>query len=332
MRFFVLLLLLFSGSCIYGNETVVYRFKNWGLYNVEQDSHIDAPDAWLLEQGSKKVIVAVVDTGIDPNHKNLRNNLWHDPNNPSVYGWNFVTDRPNPLDDHGHGSHVSGIIGAVPDAINDVSGVARNVSIMSLKYFEEYNTGSQNLANGIRALNYAVDHGANIINYSGGGPEFSEQEFFALKRAESKGILVVAAAGNEHEDDDIRGNYYYPSSYHLSNVISVMATDIHNKRVPSSNWGKKYVDVGAPGEQIYSTLPGNRAGYMTGTSQATAFVTGIAVLLLSNNRHLTPSQIKSILIESSDRFPQLKNSSVSGGRVNAYSALKLLKRKTLLKF
>src|SRR4029077_10572959 len=124
------------------------------------------------------------------------------------------------------------------------------------------NPGSVNLRNTVKAINYAIDHGARIINYSGGGPEFSEEEYLAIKRAESKGILFVAAAGNERQNTDLVENYYYPSAYRLSNIISVAATDIHNNLLPSSNWGKKSVDVAAPGENIYSTLPQNKFGYM----------------------------------------------------------------------
>jgi subtilisin family serine protease len=178
----------------------------------------------------------------------------------------------DPSDDHGHGTHVAGIIGAVTNLDSGVSGVAPRVLIMAVKYYSESNPGSVNLKNTIDALNYAIDRGARIINYSGGGPEYSEAEYLAIKRAESRGILVVAAAGNEHQNTDLRERLYYPQAYGLSNIISVAATDINNNLLPSSNWGKSKIDVAAPGENIYSTLPGNRYGYMTGTSQATAFV------------------------------------------------------------
>jgi thermitase len=176
-------------------------------------------------------------------------------------------------------------------------------------------------------LNYAVDHGARIINYSGGGPEFSEDEYLAIKKAEAKGILVVSAAGNEHQNTDLTENYYYPAAYRLSNIISVASTDINNNLLPSSNWGKTHVDVAAPGENIFSTLPNGRYGYMTGTSQATAFVTGIAALLLSKDPTLTPVQLKEMIMSSVDRFPQLETKLVTGGRVNAYGALLALQNK-----
>jgi thermitase len=304
-------------------------FKNWGLTNTKAPSHIDAVDAWKITEGSSNVVVAVVDTGVDANHVDLKANMWKDPTrkDENIYGWNFVTDKPNPIDDHGHGTHVAGIIGAIADVDSGASGVAHKVSIMAVKYYSDANPGSVNLKNTIRALNYAVDHGARIINYSGGGPEFSEDEYLAIKKAEAKGILVVSAAGNEHQNTDLTENYYYPAAYRLSNIISVASTDINNNLLPSSNWGKTHVDVAAPGENIYSTLPNGRYGYMTGTSQATAFVTGIAALLLAKDPTLTPVQIKEMIMSSVDRFPQLEAKLVTGGRVNAYGALLALQNK-----
>ena len=303
-------------------------FKNWGLVNGQGQSHIHAVDAWKISEGSRDIVVAVIDTGVDPSHKDLNRNIWQDPAKKElVYGWNFVSNRPNPNDDHGHGTHVAGIIGAVSDPKTGVSGVAHSVSIMAVKYYSDSNSGAVNLSNTVKAINYAVDHGARIINYSGGGPEFSEDEYLAIKRAEAHGVLFVAAAGNEHQNTDVAENYYYPSAYRLPNMISVAATDIHNNLLPSSNWGKTKVDVAAPGENIYSTLPGGRYGYMTGTSQATAFVSGMAALLLSKDPSLKPQQLKQIIMASVDRLPQLAEKLVTGGRVNAYTALLSLSNK-----
>jgi len=298
-------------------------YKNWGLINTEAKSHINAPGAWAIEEGSRDIVVAVIDTGIDAHQKSLEKNIWHDPKaaKSETYGWNFVSNEANPWDDHGHGTHVAGIIGAMADAKSGVSGVAHKVSIMSVKYYSDSNPGSVNLSNTVKAINYAVDHGARIINYSGGGPEFSEDEYLAIKKAEAHGVLFVSAAGNEHQNTDLVENYYYPSAYHLSNIISVAATDIHNNLLSSSNWGKTRVDIAAPGENIYSTLPNGKYGYMSGTSQATAFVSGVAALLLSQNPALTPSELKRIIFASVEPFPQLKGKIATGGRLNAYQAL-----------
>ncbi len=299
------------------------HFRNWAIKNTEDNSHIKALEAWKIEQGSRDIIVAVIDTGIDPNHPDLKPNLWHDPKNPKIYGWDFVKNTPNPTDEHGHGTHVAGIIGAVLNAKTGTAGVAQRVSIMPVRYYSDANPGPVNLRNTIRAIEYAVAHGARIINYSGGGPEFSEEEYLAIKKAEALGVLFIAAAGNEKQNTDLVQNYYYPSAYRLSNILSVAATDIHNQLLKSSNWGKVRVDVSAPGENIYSTLPLNkgRYGFMSGTSQATAVVTGLAVLMLAKNPKLTPPELKRLISVSVDLFPQLENKVASSGRINAYRAM-----------
>lgn len=297
----------------------ISSFKNWGIANARAASHIDALEAWKIEKGSKNVLVAVIDTGIDANHPDLKANVFRDKDNH--YGYDFVKNAADPVDEHGHGTHVAGIIGAVANPKSGVSGVAQTVSIEAVKYYADSNTGAVNLKNTVKAIEWAVNSGAKIINYSGGGPEFAEEEYVALKKAESKGVLIVAAAGNERSDTDMPENYYYPSAYRLTNIISVAATDINNKLIRSSNWGKTKVDVTAPGENIFSTLPNGRYGFMTGTSQATAFVSGIAALLLSRDPSLTPAKIKEIIRASVDLHPELKEKVAAGGRVNAKKAL-----------
>ncbi len=305
------------------------QFRNWGLENSVGNSHIHAVDAWKLEEGSRDVVVAVVDTGLDANHPDIKPNLWHEKGT-GYYGYDFVANKPNPIDDHSHGTHVAGILGAALNAKAGISGVAHKVSIMAVKYYSEKNTGAENLRNSIKALNWAIDHGANIINYSGGGPEFSGEEYAALKRARDKGILLVAAAGNERQNSDLPENYYYPCAYRLENIICVAAINIHNEMLPSSNWGKVRVDVAAPGENILSTVPGGKYAYMSGTSQATAFVTGEAALLLSKNSKLHPDQIREIIRTNTDPLPSLKDKVFSGGKVNAYAALASLDRASKL--
>lgn len=328
--FFALVALTFAlpfaaiGTAQRSPSSIPSRLKNWGLLNSQDKSHISAPDAWKIAEGSRDIIVAVIDTGVDFNHPNLSANRWQDPKAPKgqkIYGWDFVANTPNPTDEHGHGTHVAGIIGAAGDASTGVVGVAPKVSIMAVRYYSESNPGSVNLQNTVKAIDYAVEHGARIINYSGGGPDFSEEEYFAIKRAEAAGVLFVAAAGNEHQDTDRIENYYYPSAYRLSNILSVAATDIHNNLLRSSNWGRSKVDVAAPGENIYSTLPSGQHGYMSGTSQATAFVSGMAALLLSKNPSLKPEQLKQLILSSVDKIPQLQGKVASSGRVNAHSAL-----------
>jgi thermitase len=296
--------------------------KNWGLENAESStSHINARKAWRISKGSKKVVVAVIDTGIDATHPDLKDNVCRGARDE--YGYDFVLNKKNPVDLHGHGSHVAGIIGATAKTNAGVMGVAPNICIMAIRYYSDTATGAQNLANTVKAINYAVDHGANVINYSGGGAEFSIQEMQAIKRAEAKGVIFVAAAGNEYQDTDQTGNAYFPAAYGLSNIIAVAATNIHNQILPSSNWGKKHVHVAAPGEYIYSTLPHGKYGYLTGTSQATAFVSGLAALILSEYPKLKPSEVRDIITKTADKLESLNGKVASGGRINAYAALRM---------
>jgi thermitase len=279
------------------------------------------------------VIVAVIDTGIDPNHPDLKPNLWKAPaeagrpSSGNVYGWDFVTKSANPVDVHGHGTHIAGIIGAIANPNTGTAGVSQQVQIMPVRYYSESAPGSVNLSNTIKALHYAIDNGAKIINYSGGGPEYSEEEFQAMKKAQDKGVLIVAAAGNDHHDTDAEENRYYPAAYSLKglkNIITVASIDSNNKLLPSSNWGTKSVDVAAPGEGILSTLPNGRYGKMTGTSQATAFVSGIAALLLSKNPNLTPVQLKDLIVRNTVPSLFLRGKIASAGKVDAFQAVAAL--------
>ncbi|MGE3262826.1 MAG: S8 family peptidase [Bacteriovoracia bacterium] len=296
--------------------------RNWGLDNKEQASHINARKAWKISRGDKKIIVAVIDTGIDATHPDLKDNICRKPGTDE-YGFDFVTNKKNPEDKHGHGSHVAGIIGATGRGNTGASGVAPNICIMAVRYYSDTASGAQNLANTVKAINYAVDNGANIINYSGGGAEFSAAEMRAIQRAEAKGILFVAAAGNEYQNTDDAKNSYYPAAYGLTNIIAVAATNIRNQLLPSSNWGKKHVHVAAPGENVYSTLPKGRYGYLTGTSQATAYVSGLAALILSENPSLKPAEVREIIMSSTDKLANLEAKVASGGRINAYAALRM---------
>ena len=295
--------------------------RNWGLDNSDYPSHINARKAWKITKGSQQINVCVVDTGIDASHPDLKDNICRGAG--EEYGYDFVTGKKNPGDSHGHGSHVAGIIGATAKAGAGASGVAPNVCITAARYYSDTATGAQNLANTVKAINYCVDKGAHIINYSGGGAEFSAAEMKAIQRAEAKGILFVAAAGNEYQNTDESGNAYYPAAYGLNNIIAVAATNNRNVLLPSSNWGKKHVHVAAPGESIFSTLPKGRYGYLTGTSQATAFVSGLAALILTENPKLKPSEVRDIIMSSADKIEGLKTKVASGGRINAFNALRM---------
>ncbi len=312
--------------------------KKWGLQKS------DALNAWQLTTGSREIVVAIVDTGIDVNHPDIQKNLWRNPGESGldangkdkatngidddkngyvddVHGWNFVHNNHNLKDNHGHGTHIAGIVGAEGGNSYGVTGVAPKVSLMILKYFDP-NSASGNLVNTIKAFNYAVEMNANIINYSGGGLEYSHKEFLAVKRAEQKGILFVAAAGNEKTNSDF--NKYYPADYDLDNIISVTALNPTLRVLSSSNYGVRTVDIAAPGENIYSTLPDKSFGPMTGTSQATAFVSGVAALLMAHNREFDAKAVRKYILRTGDNLDWLKNKTRTSKKLNVYRSLTML--------
>jgi thermitase len=313
--------------------------EKWGLLAT------NAHKAWEITQGSKDIIVAVIDTGVDIRHKDLTENLWvnkgetgmdkngkdkatnglDDDGNgfiDDVHGWNFVANTNDLTDNHGHGTHIAGIIGAKGGNGFGTSGVAPKVSLMTLKYYDPKSPGANNLKNTIQSIRYAIKMGAKIINYSGGGTEYSAEEFAAVKDAEKKGILFIAAAGNERSNSDETGKHYYPADYELSNIISVTAVNEREMKVlPSSNYGVRTVDIAAPGDQIYSSLPGNTFGRMTGTSQATAFATGVAVLIMAHRPEFAAADVKKYLIRTGDEYATLLSKTGNAKLLNAYRAL-----------
>lgn len=290
-------------------------YISWGVMPSESSS-INILEAWKKFQKKKEIVVAVIDTGIDADHPFLRDNLQGSKGTASSsdYGMDFSKSAANqyqPVDQHGHGTHVSGIIKSVfPD-----------VKILSLKYYNPKASGQDNLDSTIKALRFAVEANVDVINYSGGGPEPAIEELRILKEAESKGILVVAAAGNEEDNIDIKKNAYYPASYGLSNIITVTAHDQTLQMLSSSNYGAKSVDISAPGYRINSSLQGGRSGTLTGTSQATAFVSGVAAMLKSQYPELTPAQMKQIIVNSAKKEASLAGKCASGGRLDAANAL-----------
>lgn len=249
----------------------------------------------------RDIIIAVIDTGVDLQHPYIKERLWSNPRERQnskdndgngfagdLHGWNFAQDNHDLNDHNGHGTHIAGVI------LQQVS--SRRVKLMILKYYDDSASGAQNLANSIRAIKYATDLGVDIINYSGGGDFRSPLEEQAIKEAERKGILFVAAAGNDGRNTDEQG--YYPAGYRLSNIISVAAMDSHNEILSTSNYGSHSVDILAPGKDIFSSLPQGQYGFMTGTSQATAWVTGLAAQISSHSSlKMKPDSLKKLLLK-----------------------------------
>lgn len=319
------------------NDPAVHQ--NWGIRQA------DAARAWSVSQGSKKIVVAVIDTGADINHEDLSQNYWTNPGETGldskgrdkatngidddgngfvddVHGWNFVSSNNNLGDNHGHGTHIAGIIGAMAGNKKGVAGISPQVSLMVLKYYDPKVPNTDNLKNTVNAIRYAIKMKANIINYSGGGTEYSQDEFEAVKAAQKEGILFVAAAGNERSNSD--KHKYYPADYGLTNIISVTAIDPSTEVLSSSNYGEETVDIAAPGQNILSTLPGNNYGYMTGTSQATAFVTGGAVLVMAHKDNISAEDTKKYILATGDSQTSLLAKCRTSKQLNLFKSLTVL--------
>ena len=307
-----------------------WSFHNTGQTGGTPGDDIDAPGAWDISTGSSSVVVAVVDTGVLYTHSDLSANIWNNtdeiPGNgidddhngyiDDVRGWNFITNTSDPNDDNGHGTHVSGTIGAVGNNAIGVAGVNWHVRIMPLKAFDP--AGSGDTIDAIKSIEYGNANGASVISNSWGGPDYSQ----ALKDAiDASPAVVVCAAGNSanHSDDDIIP--VYPASYNSTNIISVASTDQYDLLSSFSNIGLNSVDLAAPGTIIMSTYKDGYYASMSGTSMATPHVSGVAALVKAVNPSLTSEQIKRIILSTVDERISLSGKVASGGRLNAYKAV-----------
>ena len=292
---------------------------------------INAPAAWDISTGSSGVVVGVIDTGIDYTHPDLADNIAtnsgeirdngvDDDNNGFIddyYGYDFINNDSNPLDDHFHGTHCSGTIGARGDNNRGVAGVNWSVKLLSVKVLDSYGSGT--IASVVSGMNYAVKRGAKILSMSLGTSSYSQTLEDAIIYAKQNGALVVAAAGNNGANADISPNY--PAASAQDNMVSVAASTSSDTLAYFSNWGPTSVDLAAPGDTILSTYLGGQYAYASGTSMATPHVAGMAALLKAVNPALTYSQIKSILISTVDPISSMTGKMVSGGRANIYKAV-----------
>ncbi|MGR3981339.1 S8 family serine peptidase [Pseudoalteromonas sp. 1181_04] len=315
--------------------------KLWGLHNEGQsggtaDADIDALEAWSITTGGKDVVVGVIDTGVDHSHSDLTANMWINPNEiagdgidndgngyiDDVHGINAITNVGDPMDDQGHGTHVSGTIGAAGNNNNGVVGVNHEAAIVGCKFLDA--SGSGSTSDAIKCIDYMVslkNAGVNVrvLNNSWGGGGFSQALADAITASEQADILFVAAAGNDAVDND--QNPHYPSNYEHESVLSVASTDRNDNMSDFSQWGLTSVDLAAPGSAILSTVPGNGYATYSGTSMATPHVAGVAALVLSLNPDLSTSELKQLLMDSGDDNAQLAGKTVSGKRLNANQAL-----------
>ncbi len=310
---------------IFNFSELTNRYASWAINPTNGRSSIYLKEAWRsFSKKKKEVVVAVVDTGIDPDHPYFRNNLKVLKGNSSRknYGIDFSAGADNknqPYDFHGHGTHIAGIIRSVYP----------HVKLLILKYYNPNASGQDNLDATIKALRFAVKSNVDIINYSGGGPEPSSEEREILKEAERKGILVVAAAGNESSNIDKKQNAFFPASYKFKNIITVTANNQELNILPSSNYGKSSVHLSAPGSRIKAALPKSRVGYRTGTSQATAFVSGVAAFILSQSPNMDLKNLKKIIMTSVSKETSLLRKCLSNGRLNAKNAQNFIQKLNL---
>lgn len=310
--------------------------QQWGLQNSGQivsgqvgttGIDINILNAWNITKGSDEVKVAIIDTGIDINHPDLAASIYRNPNETinwadddgngyadDINGWNFVNDTNNIFtseDEDTHGTHIAGIIAA---GINNggVVGVSPNVRIVPLKFISG-NTGYTSDA--IRAIEYCKKAGIEIVNISWGGSDYNPALLEAMKNCS---ITFICAAGNAGKNIDTSA--VYPAAFDLPNIVTVSANDSRGQLASFSNYGNE-VDVSAPGVNIYSTLPDNKYGYLSGTSMAAPFVTGTVALLKSIDSSLTPAEIKKRILDNVTKSSNLSGKVSTSGRLNAYSAL-----------
>jgi thermitase len=308
--------------------------SQWGLDNTA-DTGIDAPEAWDITTGNDNAIIAVIDTGVDYTHPDLAPNMFRntadcndngidDDGNGYVddcYGTNVVAGNSDPMDDHFHGTHVAGIIGAAGNNSVGVAGVNWKTKILACKFLDANGSGSD--ASAIACLDYVAemkDRGFNIIatNNSWGGSEYSRALQDAIDAQRERGILFVAAAGNKSSDND--GFPMYPCSYSLSNMICVASTESTDFLSSFSNYGKKTVHLGAPGGNILSTLPGGDYGDLSGTSMAAPYVTGVIGLVYSHFPDSNWHSVKNRILAGGDPNIHLSET-ITGRRLNANGAL-----------
>ncbi|MEX0325400.1 MAG: S8 family serine peptidase [Puniceicoccaceae bacterium] len=316
----------------------------WGMHNTGQriavedrfdydpgtpDVDIDAPEVWDSYTDSSNVVVAVIDTGVDHTHDDLAENMWVNPGEiagngidddgngfiDDIHGWDFRDDDNDPMDDHNHGTHCAGIIGARGNNGIGVAGVSWTARIMAIRFL---GAGGGNVSDAIDAIYYAADSEARVVSNSWGGNGYSQLLEEALAYSATQNKLMVMAAGNDGSNNDLIP--VYPASYALDNIISVAAIDRWNKLAEFSNYGRFSVDIAAPGVTIFSTIVQTEeygyAGY-SGTSMACPHVAGAATLFYSVIGEEAPySVVKDAILRSGDEVAAYRDVTTSGRRLN----------------
>ena len=313
----------------------------WGLQNTGDNAprgvngvagaDVKAVDAWAISQGDRAIKIAVIDTGIDYRHPDLKDQMWvneaelngtpgvDDDGNgyvDDIHGYDFANNDGDPMDGHSHGTHCAGTIGASHNAVG-VAGVMRDVQFVGVKFLTD--SGSGSTENAIKSIDYATKVGVDLMSNSWGGGGRSEALKEAIERANEAGIVFTAAAGNSSTNNDSRP--HYPSNYEVENVISVAATTAADELASFSCYGRRTVHIAAPGHKILSTVKNGGYEEYSGTSMATPHVSGVIGLLLSNEAGLTPVEVRERVMRTSDPVAALRGKTINGGRINALNLL-----------
>lgn len=313
-------------SDVISNEEMVSMSS--GSY-MATGAPIQVVDSWSEVGGTGVPVIAVIDTGLDTTHSVITstNALWINTNEVAgngidddgngyiddVNGWNFVSASGNVFDDNGHGTHVAGIILGVGVNIYEAFPDASRVKIMPLKFLN--GSGQGKTSDAIKAIYYAVDNGAQVLNNSWGGYSYSAALHEAIAYSYNQGTAFIAASGNDAGNND--SSPMYPASYNVPNVISVAATTDSDILASFSNYGRSSVDLAGPGVRIYSTYPGNSFGISSGTSMATPFVAGLAGLILVEKPTMQGFQVRDIILGNTDSIAGLASKVATQGRMNA---------------
>lgn len=308
---------------------------------VSWKNAVDIISVWgNKEIGKREVIVAVIDTGVDYNHDALKNYMWHNTNEiandgvdndkngyvDDIMGWNFVEDMNEVLTgdvyyENDHGTECASIIsaGASNSKFRGIN-YNENIKIMTLKVLSGIEKRGE-VANIIEAIKYAENNGADICNLSANFTDYNDELSQVIKQSD---MLFVVSAGNNARDID--KNSVYLASYEYQNIISVAAVDRQGQLYDESNYGKHNVDIAAPGVDIYCAVV-NGYDYDTGTSMATAIVSGVCAMAMSTNEINSIYDLKELMIKNSSEKASLENVVLSGGIVNASNIIDKVKNR-----
>jgi len=311
--------------------------EQWALKSVsangrDSGSDINVARAWEVTTGTRRTVIAIIDSGIDFTHTDLRQNEWNnlseradgrasdDDGNgftDDLHGWDFLTDTNEIRDEQGHGTAVAGIIAARGNNGTGISGVMWRASLMSLRVLDK--TGTGDVASAVEAIDYATQSGAQVINCSWGTDEASEALREAISRAARRGVLVVASAGNQARD--LWTAPRYPASFDLPNLLSVASTDDSDALARWSNRGAAHVSVAAPGTDILTTRMGGDYQTVSGTSASAPLVTGVAGLVKTLRPWLDAGRTRELILRGARQVPSLSDKVAAKGVVNAAGAL-----------